>query len=389
MVELGCAQEYRAIIHWRGGGRPYTSPAVDSLTQVRWSRTINDVSQAEISIAKSAAGTECCGQLGKIEPWIHELSIYRDSDLVWQGPVLRLRETTPTLTVEAWDMLAWLRRVVNTFWLRFVDIEPDDRGRKRGPVQEIAETIIRTNLVDSSLSVPPDWCNVTPYIVRQDAETTTKFEKDGENNDAVWAEYVLNVLDEELTPRGLEYTTVGRSMVLRGPADAEDAPQVRLFPEDILGDVEVVRDGTEAATFAFATTQETRDISGGLTVGTGEVGTPYGRLDWLVRSTAENVDEDDLRQMARQVLGGRYPAPTTITIPDGAQLAPTAPVTIHQLVAGERIDFVAQGFCMEVEEGFRLADLEVTWGASGEQVGISLVPLFSLSDGTGPIGGSG
>jgi len=386
---LGCAQEYQAVIHWRGGARPFTSPGVGALTGVSWSRTAGDVSEASVTIAKAGAG-ECCVQLGQIEPWVHELSLYRDSSLVWQGPVTRVTEARETVTIEARDVLAWLDRIVNTVQLRYIGAEPDAEGRHAGPVQWIAHHLLNKNIGESPLSQPRDWCGVLDYIVRRDSDQITKFEKDGSDNQSIWNVYLSTIFDDELVSRGLEYTTVGRSIVLRAPATETDQPQARLFMEDIAGDVQVIRDGAAAATYGWATTQQEQNISPGLTVGTGQVGTPYGRLDWLVSSTAESADEDDLRAIARQALGGRYPAPTSISIPTGAQLAVTAPVSIEQLVAGERIDVVTNGFCMDISQAFRLSDVDVTWaggtgGGAGEQVSISLVPLSSVADEPGGV----
>lgn len=375
------------MIHWRGGGRPFTSPAVAALTTVSWARTVSDVSEASITIAKEGA-EDCCAQLGQIEPWVHELSIYRDSDLVWQGPIVRVTEARATVVIDARDVLAWLDRLVNTVQLRYITAEPDAEGRHAGPVQWIAHDLLKKNIGTSPLSQPPDWCGVLNYIVRRDTARDTKFEKDGSDNKSVWNAYLSTIFDDELVPRGLEYTTVGRSILLRAPATEADRPQTRLFLEDVAGDVQVIRDGSAAATYGWATTQQEQNISPGLTVGTGQVGTPYGRLDWLVSSTAENADEDDLREVAQQAIGGRYPAPTSITVPTGAQLAASAPVSIEQLVAGERIDVVTNGFCMGISQAFRLSDVEVTWAGGsgtggGEQVAISLVPLFSVSDDPG------
>ncbi|MFI9463752.1 hypothetical protein [Streptomyces xiamenensis] len=374
MSVLGCAQEYRAVIHWRGGGRPYTSPAISSLTSVSWSRSLNDISEASITVAKSGAGPECCAQLGAIHPWVHELTIYRDRDLVWQGPVSAVVESRDSIRIDALDVIAWLGRTVNTTLLRYVTANADAGGRRRGPVQWIAEHIIRTNLT-SALSVPPDYPGMLNYIVRQDGPTT-RFEMDGESNSAVWSAYLLTVM-EELAKRGLEYTTVGRTLLLRGPADETTPAQARLGLADIAGDVEVIRDGASAATHGWATTQRANQIDDGRTAGWGATGTPYGRLDWLVTSEADTEDAE-LLDMAKEARRGRYPAPTGISIPSGSRLAATAPVTMQQLVAGERIDVSTASYCMETVQAFRVGDVEVSWGNSGEQVAVSLVPATSL-----------
>lgn len=370
---LGCAQEYRAVIHWRGGARPFASPSVDALTSVRWTRTVNDVSEGVITIAKAAA-EDCCGLLGEIEPWVHELSIYRDNDLVWQGPIVRTVESRSSMRIEAQDVAAWLGRTINTMVLRFVLLDPLLPAHA-GPVQEIADTIIQTNLLDPTWSTPPDWCRVVPYIVRDDSPTITKFEKDGSTDAAIWLVPVLKILDEELVPRGLEYTTVGRALLLGRPQTALDRPQARLTLDDIAGDVELIKDGASGAAIVWATNQVQDDIALAGFGLSGYTSTAYGRLDALILSQAENMDGYDLLQLAQASIVGRFPVPIGLSIPTGARLAASAPVTMDQLVAGVRLDVEATGMCSEVAVAYRLTDVEVEWSDSGEQVAVSLVPL--------------
>ncbi|MFE7963425.1 hypothetical protein ACFU0X_10280 [Streptomyces cellulosae] len=392
---LGCAQEYRAAFHWRGGAQLYGQVLIDELTDVEWSRTVNDVSDAKIRIARQAISPECCEMLGGrmradgtvgggVEPWIHELTLWRDKDLVWQGPVLRAVESRSGFTVEAVDVVGWLDRVVNTLLIRFTEASGSNPARLRGPVTKIAETIVRRNLTDSKLSKPADWPGILDYLVRIDTKQVIRFEKDGSSNKAIWNEYV-GVILRELNKRGLLFTTVGRSLVLRGKPSSEEAAVARLSLNDFLGDIEVIRDGTNAATASWATNQDTQNISkaGTYTEVVGKFGTEYGRLDSLVKVSGTGDSEDkpaeiraDLRQAAKTDLEGRYPAPIAINVPQGAQLSPNAPVSIHDLVGGERLDVVSAGWCTQIGQGFMLSDLNVTWSdGAGEKVGVSLVPL--------------
>ncbi|MGW7504385.1 hypothetical protein ACWGIR_23030 [Streptomyces albidoflavus] len=392
---LGCAQEYRAAFHWRGGAQLYGSVLIDELTSVEWGRTVNDVADAKIHIARGAISPECCEMIGGrlradgsveggVEPWIHELTLWRDRDLVWQGPVLRTVESRSGFTVEAVDVVGWLDRVVNNFRIRFTDKPDPDPVRVKGPVTRIAETIIRLNLAESTLSQPPDWAKILDYVVRLDTKKVIRFEKDGSSNKALWNEYI-GVILRELTKRGLLFTTVGRSLVLRGKPSSKDLAVARLTLDDFIGDIEVIRDGTTAATASWATNQDTQNISkaGSYTEVVGRFGTEYGRLDSLVKVTGLGDSEDkpaeikeDLRQAAETDLEGRYPAPIAINVPQGAQLSPAAPVSIHDLVGGERLDVVSAGWCTQIGQGFMVSDLSVSWSdGSGEKVGVSLVPL--------------
>lgn len=383
-AELGCPQEYRAIIHWRGGARPYTSPGVSALTGVQWNRTINDTSEGVITISKGAAGSECCGLLGQIEPYAHELSLYRDRELVWQGPVTRTVENRTSVTVEARDVTEWLARTVNTTVLRYVSANMAD-PQHRGPVQEIAETIIRLNLTQALFASGPDWPAMLPYIVRDDDPVLTSFEKDGTDNASAWIVPLLQILDDELVPRGLEYTTVGRSLVLGRPQTTSDPAQARLTLEHIAGDVQIVRDGPSGATLVWVTNQNAEEISGTQFGVSGVVSPYYGRLDTLVKTSAEGLTAYDLWQLARASYNGRNPVPTSLTIPPGSSLAATAPVSMRQLVPGVRMDVTATGMCSSVSQPYRLSDVDVQWDdATGEQVGISLVPIGEPYTGAPP-----
>ncbi|NDK24632.1 hypothetical protein FSY75_09120 [Streptomyces sp. TR1341] len=374
MAELGCAQEYRAVVHWRGGSRPFTSPGVSALTSVKWNRTVNDTSEATIVIATGVAGRECCGLLGQIEPYVHELSLYRDSELVWQGPVTRTVENRTTFTVEAKDVTEWLARCVNTTLLRYLSTNPAD-PMHGGPVQEIAETIIRLNLETTGFSSGPDWPVMLDYIVRDDDTVDTFFEKDGSDNASVWIVPILQILDDELVTRGLEYTTVGRTLILGRPQTTDDPAQARLTLEHFAGDVQITRDGANAATLVWVTNQNDQEITGTQFGVSGVISPYYGRLDTLIRTQAEGLTAYDLWQIARASYNGRNPVPTSLSIPEGSSLAASAPVSMRQLVPGVRLDVVATDMCNDLSQPYRLSDVDVDWGDTGEKVGVSLVPI--------------
>ncbi|MGW1840832.1 hypothetical protein ACWCQH_30950, partial [Streptomyces sp. NPDC002067] len=218
--------------------------------------------------------------------------------------------------------------------------------------------------------------------VRRDPSQAIKFEKDGSNNRSIWTAYLGDIW-RELAKRGLTWTAVGRSLLLRTSPTSSTRAVARLTLDDVLGDVELIKDGTSAATYAFATSQQDQDIEDGLTVGTGRTGTAYGRLDTLVKVQGQDTDAADLRQAARQALAGRYPAPIAISVPDGSQLSPRAPIRVEELVPGERIDVVTDTYCTPVSQGFGLTDVEGSWSEGGEKIAITLVPLADTDEEVG------
>ncbi|RFU83615.1 hypothetical protein DY218_27295 [Streptomyces triticagri] len=379
---LGCASDYQAQIVWRENGRVFGSPVLDGVTDVGWSRSLNDVSEATVTIARQGNDPACCGILGEVTPWVHELLILRDGVRVWEGPVIKVTEGRSEIVLEAKDVFAYLDRCKNTFKMRYVEATPDEEGRRRGQVTWIAEHILHLNLELSSLSQPPDYPRIMEYIVRRDSSKVIKYEKDGSSNTSVWAEYVGNIL-RALNKRGLHWTTVGRTLYLIAGLSENDPPLARLGLDDILGDLQVITDGNALATASWAHDQDQQDISKGRAVGTGYFGTAYGRVDLITRVDEEEPDEEDLREAARSALAGRYPIPWAISMPENSQLHPDTPLDVNDLVCGERVDVSTQGMCTELLQPFRISDVEGTWSQkTGEKIAITLVPPNALSGDT-------
>ena len=383
---LGCPSTYSAVIHWRGGAQPYPAASMERLTDVKWNRTINDIAEAEVTVLKGSISPECCEAIGRAEPWVHELSIYRDTELVWQGPIMSTTARRESITINARDVFAWLDKLVNTWRVTYTATTADSAGRKAAPITYIAWNHLRLNLEESTLSVPSDYPGIMDYIVRRDTGLPTiKVEKDGSTNTAIWAEYLGNMW-REWAKRGLTWTTIGRRLLLRGKPTSATRALARLTLDDFAGEVEVIRDGTTGATYGFATTQSSQNISkdgdeeASKTLGTGRVGTAYGRLDVLVHVDEEKVTDADLREAARDAIAGRYPVPLTISIPDGSTLTTTAPVRMEQLVPGERFDVLADAYCTPIVQGFMLSDVDVSWQSGSEKVAISLVPLADVDE---------
>lgn len=376
---LGCANTYTALLHWRGGAQPYASSAMDRLTEVTWNRTINDASEATITVLKGDISSECCAALGQAEPWVHELTVYRDGELAWQGPITKTTSRRDSIVISAMDVTAWFDHLVNTFRITYTAATADSQGRKAGPITAIAYNHIRLNLTASSLATP-DYPGIMDYVVaRNTGLPTVKVEKDGSKNTSVWTAYLGDIL-REWAKRGLTWTTIGRSLLLRAKPTSSTRAQARLTMEDFTGEIEVIKDGTQGGTYGFATTQDQQDISEGKTLGYGKTKTAYGRLDQMVSIDEEKVTDADLRTAAKDSIAGRYPIPVSISVPDGSALAATAPVTLRQLVPGERFDVLAESFCQPVVQGFALTDVEGSWQNGQEKIGITLTPLADLDE---------
>lgn len=478
---LGCAQEYQAAIFYRGGQRvviPASRLGVN-VTGVEWERRLRETAPGRVVIAKRELDPACCADLGTVTPWCHELAVYRDQSLVWQGPVLKVTEETDQITIDGVDITGWLAKLVNTQSTVYL---PQDPSR-------IASSIITKNLADTKWATPAaDWANLVPYLLRSETVPATRWTSVFRWK-SIWTDPVL-VITNTLADKGFEWTTIGRRLVLRPPrTEAKNRARARLTPEHLPGGISVVKDGEDAATRVFATSQTDSDPGITVSVSVPKSAAICGRLDMLVkenprvevesdaeekkrkdaitkrrddredaaddlydaqvkarrasanaalkaisalsdttcnakckadRSEDERDDRDNdiltyrrtrdkskqtarkqydaelaasnaaikaqeaaevkkiLTGLAKQTLAGRWPPPTSITVQQNARLSSEAPITVDELVAGERIDVAAVGFCSPITQAMKLTAVRGTWNQSGEEIGVSLTPLTPI-----------
>lgn len=77
--------------------------------KLTWTRRLDEVSEAEVTIGLTGDSSQtCCACLASVEPFCHELHIWRDGQEVWVGPIEALRYERDRVTIKARDSLAWL-----------------------------------------------------------------------------------------------------------------------------------------------------------------------------------------------------------------------------------------------------------------------------------------
>jgi hypothetical protein len=353
-VRLGCAESYRVVIHGRGGVVPAAQP--NSVTSVAWDRRLDDTSTATVVMAKRGLSKACCQQLANVDNWSHEVSLYRDGWLVWQGPIVDILESRTTITLTANDVTALLRRRTNLFSVIQI-------GANAADLTTIAQKLIMSGFAYGQ-DDPEFLANVEYHPTGIVVERT------------VAAKSVL-LYDElgELVKLGLDFTTVGRKLILAGElANALPSPPGTLRDDDVIGDVQVERAGMDFATRVQA-------VGDGVSAQLGGSSQYYGTVDRQIKVQGA-TGSVDIYTAAQGLLAITTQMPTYLRVQDGAQLAPTAPITIDQLVCGVQVDLAMRRFCRPLPpQGMRLSRVTVRWAAAGETVGVSLSPLDLISDG--------
>lgn len=401
---LGCASQYRVEVYLlertNNAGTPLPVSrmrfigVLEGITQITWGRRLRDYSEAVINLDFNQASSECCRMFDIIANSVRvaQLRIWRDDVQVWEGEVMQAIETTGSTVKEinARDMIQRLDDTVNpgnlagTPKLNFVD----------KPVTQIAYEIIERNLTDARFCNPIDDSLILDQIV---VETITDPDDVISYRPGAKVATVGELIRTLGQSYGLDFTCINRSIRLQRRRTTQDQTYARLNTQHIIGEAQARSNGNEAATRGWATTQaeddtEPRGGTGdpnwpGLVSHTGVTGTRYGRIDALNRVQDNNADQGDVDSSAKRTAWGRNPPPSEILLPTTAQLTPSTPLTMPELIPGLRIDFFAEeGLCRPIRQGMRLLAVEVTWNPSGANTSDGeevAVELSTLSDVTG------
>lgn len=317
----------------------------ETISGLEYNRNLDDVSTANIAVT-IGGGVEksCCECVADLRTWVHSMSIYRDSELVWgPGPVTNIQIGTQTAAIQAVDVLGWLnRRVIRE---RLVFAQTD--------IVEIAVQLIRHGMA------PDDPCGIVDLM--QVTHGGVLIDKTYEPGRV----YVGDAL-RDLAKIGLDFTAIGASIVIA--PNLEFGPFATLQDGDFLADITVEERGDEAATKWYVNGENVIGSAGG-------VDPIYGLLEQIAGDSKNVEDTNAANTEAANRLVGSNPAPVYVSIPDGAQLSPDAPVCFDQLVPGTVVDVWLNDLCRPVAVRNRLTSVKVVVGESGEQVQVTLAPL--------------
>lgn len=384
---LGCASTYTVHIYYYDRHmhklRYYTE--ITGILELSWERVLDDYSEARVRF-RPGAGDECCTKLKPqldsnghllepgLWPWAHEMALYRDGELVWQGVVFSIDETvlpdesTDYIQITARDFLAWLDRRVIHKSIYLNDKEYD--------LSTIAEAIVKDAFVVDD-----------PDIVAHMRVTPSG--KTSKHSVRMWEAKSGDEI-RTVARGGLDFTCVGRTIIIKGPSYDPTIPTITLTTSDFQAGVEIRVVGSEAATAGIAL--------GGVPTDSGTSTTPvsdippvryywppegptfavdgfFGLIENWTQSESVDVNIDFLAWVARQKVAAGFPPPLTLSIPAGSGLNATAPLSIHHLIPSTYFTVRVKGTCRELVQYMRLSHVAVTWSATDpEVIGVTFIP---------------
>lgn len=384
---LGHAQTYHAEIYAESGELWAT---VDGLADVQWGRTLDDYSEASIAVAKASNTEHCCNQLGMVRTWGHELVLYRDSQFVWQGPIMQKSEFRSYFEFHARDMLAWFdrRRNLRPYqWVEPTDQQPHGLGKRR------VDELLREIVADATAERDPWRAEQNVFIDDIPAMATLQAEQVNEKD--------LGELIRDLLGYGVDAFTIGRQVFfVRESTSQQHAPRT-LREEDFLADLEVREVGLDGATRAAVVGQQPQQPVGsggvqqpsqlaapvGVYPSDGGGIDPFFGLLFTGHQSTTATDEAACRELARVAVAYGNPPPVTIVVPAGTQLSPSAPISIFDVVPGRRVRVLLDSYYTPARQEFLWNELSVTAAVSSEgmkeKVQVSVTSKGSALSGDG------
>jgi hypothetical protein len=349
---------HQVFIADRGGAEADIKEEITGLTQVKWGRIRDGVSEAQIDMRfKSTA----CEKL-LTQPRLamrYEVIIKRDGERVWEGPIDRRNLSGGAAKLFCRDVLLFTQRTpcLNKWSSAFAD---------GGPEFVTARTM---RILNGEMGIWSTWgANLLPHIiVKQTASTakTTRVTLPG-------SQYVWDDMEELAARSGMDYTVVNRSLYLHDTHQFLGMGR-RLTDADFLADLEVVEYGLELATRSVVNDGQghyaTRSVTGDEFYG------PFGLLAsaYDVKVSTDRIPLSELEEQAARNIRSRYPTPLILRVPENAQLRPSSVDELMPfLIPGTGFPVYSIGSGLEVQQVQKLDRVDFLETEQGETVTVAL-----------------
>lgn len=366
---LGCGQ-YEVYFKSRGGGT-FIGRARD-LTALRWGRKLDDVSEASISFSLNGSDTAaCCGLAATVNPWEHEMSVIRDGEEVWCGPVTggEIDTAGATASFQAKDLSAW-------FDHRWVEVRDTDVEFDEADITAVFDWLLSHGYDKDPFNL--DWFVGDPLRIPI-TRTYVSYSPESER----WGGVFPNIGSEirDLLKSRIDYTTIRRVLIAGNLQTGASATPIPLNDKDWQTPPKIAIIGT-----AMATEQGVGGGNGGF----------FGYEDdqmWIERpndadrakygllqsfESAPELDQEDTYELPNMITQRAKELRAIRSSPfiylQGGTLNQNATVTFDQLIPGRHFRVNLEQTCRAVRSDYLLIETSTTLSDTGEEVSITLVP---------------
>ncbi|MEU0059077.1 hypothetical protein [Streptomyces sp. NPDC006334] len=337
MATAGCGS-HQAFIVDRDGA---VVTNADVLTEVEWTRILDDTSTAHVVIEPDG---DCCAALGRVRTWRHKLVISRDGQTVWEGPIIQAEWRYGQFEIFASDVTVWLDRRVPHESITFGNAD----------LADIANWLIEDGFA------PDDPGHEVLIVGRAGVEGGREYTEDiGQTGDHL----------RDLADTGLDYTAVGSTIILM-PEDWS-ASVGTLTDADLPEGLVVAEDGSQLATRVIVHGGENSSVKGV----SGGSDPYYGLLERSLEETSVKTNASAVAA-ARSRRAANYPVPVFLAS-DRVTLSPEAPVDVAKLVPGWCVDVATTATCRPLTQRLKIAGVQVSEDGEGESVQVTLAPTSS------------
>ena len=369
---LGCGT-HRAFVYRRGGSERVGE--IRNITRLDWGRFRDDISTARIEV--SDWDIDCGNLLASLQTWAYEIVIFRDNgftvDRVWEGPITLLTYGRDKVTISAKDVMAYAYR-------RILRQGMSDRG---------TSVVLRGARVLQNAFAPDD-PNVLAYMrVLSRADDAKQY-----RSTPGYSRTAFEEVDDMASNAGLDYTTVGRSIILWGTKHRIGTlPE---FKDGDLGATPIVSEYGMSMANRYVIS-DGNGIWGAADRLNGQDADPvYGLVELLSSTWASDSDAEtgtftaeqiataiaSLSEMAERSISDRFPPPVVVRVPDNTTLNPDAVVSIQQLVPGVVLPLRSTGTLRTVVASQKLDSVSVSEEDGKETITLVMSP-FSRDDASG------
>lgn len=348
------------------------------LSEVKWSRDRDGISESSIIVQGNTACSRQRPLLSQISAKRHEMVVYRGNERVWEGPIFRISDEGDEIKIFAKDVLAYLYGTPLTrVW---------DNGIKADgvmPVTERLERIIRYELAHTrqgralggQMVTIPGWETLDPPVNLLPHLDVRHFPN--EAGTAAKTRAFEMTVGEHLAnygrSGGLDFTAVGRR-ILMWDTSRQIGDIQTVTEKDFYGNVLVSDYGADHTQAAYVVGQD------GVY---GEAVNPewmdhYG--PWSTVFNAYNEEGSvaptvgELNSQAARNVSGRSPVPVEVRIPDNSNVILSEKLRIEDLVPGTRVPLRATLNARALSQNQKLDHVQVTENGQGETVQITLTP---------------